>query len=237
METMDSFDVNEYSRESREVLKKVAEEIREQFLAGGSSRQFWFYVSQASNKGLTESVVQKWLNVLSSKGILHYYKPDYSELERATAFERHCLGEKYEWGPQVITPFVLGFSPHSAPNFAIDLYDTDFPRLFKLISMDKLWGNFRRDRMDRLYYGDVLLGGINHSPLRKEILSELLIADEHIVPAEKVMSILSVDDDDREKRNRIMSEIKKELRSVSHDIDIKTHRVGRSVDYYELIIR
>ena len=77
---MDPFDVHEYSEESREVLKKVVEEIREQFLDNNKSKQFWFSLSQVSGESLREPITRKWFGVLSRKGILHYYEPNYSEV-------------------------------------------------------------------------------------------------------------------------------------------------------------
>ena len=244
--TMDSFDFNEYSEKSREVLVRVLEEIREQFLVGNESPQFWFYLNRMEDKSLTESIVEKWLLVLSDKGILHYYKPNYSEWEEAVVFNHKRLEERYEWNPQIITSYILNRSPdpHSRPNFVLDIYDTNIAKLIDTLSRKSVWGKFSIDTLGRFYYDDTLLDGINSSPLKKTILSEFLLADKHTVSANKIEKVVAKDKDEGEgegeeasnRRNRNISEINKELRSVSHDIDIKTHKSNHKADCYELII-
>ncbi len=236
---MDTFNANEYSEKSREVLKKVVEEIREQFLVGGSLRQFWFYTVRIPDKTLTEPIIQKWFEVLSSKGILHYYKLDYSELGQATTFERRYLEKDYNWEPSLITQFILGFPPHLAPSFVLDIYDTDLDKLIRQLQKDRVWGKFQKDLLDRYSYDGTLLIGINNSPLRKAVLEEFLLANEHTVSAKRVEEIISqfssreVDD---HVRSDTISETKKALREVSHEIDIASSKAKHKVDYYQLVI-
>lgn len=223
--------MNEYNEKNRAILKEVLEEIKEQFLIAGGSRQFLFYSERVSERKLTEPIIHKWLQVLSNKGVLHFYKPVNYEMEQSAALERRCLLETYNWTPQTTTLFALG----PAPSFVIDICETDLNQLIRLISKERLWESFYKDKLDRFYYDDKPLTKINSSKTYKLILGELLIADEHTLTAKEVMELLS--DDDIQKRNRVVSDIRKSLRSASREINIESHKTGRSVDYYRLTIR
>ena len=240
--TMDSFDVNEYSEKSREVLIKVLEEIQEQFLINNKSSQFWFYLNRMEDKSLTEFIVEKWLQALANKGILHYYKPNYSEWEETVVFSHKRLEEKYEWNPQMTTSYILNRSPdpHSRPSFAIDVCNTDLDKLIDSLKRNTVWGKFSGDKLGRLYYDCILLNDINNSSEKRAILGEFLLADKHTVSASRVEELIVKDSDEgtetNKRRNRLISEIGKELRKASHDINIDSYKVGHKVDYYELIV-
>lgn len=231
--------MNEYGEKSREALRKVVEEIREQFLVGGSLRQFWFYTTRISDKTLTESIIQKWLEVLARNGLLHFYRLERTELEEAIAFSQRYLEKGYDWDSQMVTQFVLGFPPHLAPSFALDIYDTDLDKLISQLQKNRVWGKFQKDLLDRYSYDGTLLIRINNSPLRKAVLEEFLLADEHTVSAKRVEEIISqfssreVDD---HVRSDTISETKKALREVSHEIDIASSKAKHKVDYYQLVI-
>ena len=236
---MTSFDFNEYSEEGRRVLKKVVEEIREQYFASGLLPQFWFHPAQASDRTLTEPIVQKWLQVLAEKGALHFYKPPYGsfEYEQALALGHGCLNEDYAWERHMLTPFITGFPPDSFPGFALDIYDTNLDQLIESASKKTILGKFQKDSLDRYSYGGAPLIDINNSPLRKAVLEEFLLADKHTVSAKRVEEILSrsYENVDDHARSRVISETRRALRGVSHEVDIVSHKVGHRVNYYELI--
>lgn len=240
METMDSFNVNEYSEKSREVLRRVVEEIREQFLDNNKSRQFWFNLSQVSDELLSEPIIRKWLNVLSRKGILHYYEPNYSEVEKAIAFSQNYLEENYNWEPTIISSYILELSSRIAPCIALDVYDTDFDKHLKLIQMNTVWDRFQRDRLGNYFYDGNELTEINRSPTYKIVLGEFLKTDAHTLSVDEVTRLVVSDDDDdydsNARRNRVISALNKGLRSVSHNVEIKTHKSGHSADYYTLVV-
>ncbi|MBR3131018.1 hypothetical protein IKG31_00360 [Candidatus Saccharibacteria bacterium] len=233
------FDMNEYSEGSRKVLKKVVEEIREQFLVNGRSCQFWFHPTQVGDETLTEPIILKWLRVLSEKNLLHFYRPNNTfEYEQSLALCQGHLGEDYGWNPQMMVPFVSGFPPDSFPAIALDIYDTDLDQLIESVLKKKLYGKFQKDNLGSYYYDGALLTGINNSPLREAVLEEFLLADEHTVSAKGIEGVISRfrDEVDDPARNDAISETKKALRDVSHEIDIASHKAGRRVDYYELIV-
>ena len=253
--TMDSFDVNEYSEKSREVLIKVLGEIQEQFLMNGESSQFWFYLNRMEDKSLTEFIVEKWLQALSNKGILHYYKPNYSEWEEAVVFSHKRLEEKYEWNPQMITSYILNRppDPRFRPSFALDVRDIDLDKLIDLVKKKRVWGKFTLDNADNYRYDGVLLTDINKSRANKMVFGKLLEAEDYIMSPRDILRILfaidlqdgKVNEGEEEdfirdaanstRPSKVISEIKISLRKVSHKIDIEPEYSGRNVSYYKLI--
>lgn len=237
---MASLNFNEYREESREVLSKVLEEIREQFLDNNKSKQFWFSLSQVSDESLREPIIRKWFGVLSRKGILHYYEPNYSEVEKAIVFSQNHLEENYNWDPIIISSYILELSPHAIPCIALDVYDTDFDKQIKLIQMNTIWDRFQRDRLGNYFYDGNELTEINKSPTYKDVLGEFLKTDVHTLSVDEVMRLVASDDDNdydsNTRRNRVISALNKGLRSVSHNVEIRTHKSGHSADYYTLVV-
>lgn len=237
---MASLDVSEYGEESRDTLKKVLEEIREQFLDNNKSKQFWFSLSQVSNESLREPIIRKWFGVLSRKGMLHYYEPNYSEVEKAIVFSQNYLEENYDWEPTIVTSYILGLSPHATPCIALDIYDTDFDKQIRLIQMNTVWDRFQRDRLGNYFYDGNELTEINKSLTYKNVLGEFLKTDAHTLSVGEVMRLVASDNDndyDKDaRRNRVISALNKGLGSVSHNVEIKTHKSGHSADYYTLVV-
>lgn len=246
---MDSFDINEYSEKSREVLIKVLEEIQEQFLTNGESSQFWFDLNRVTDKSLTEPIIEGWLQVLSNEGALHYYKPTYSEGEEAVVFETRRLMESYKWSPQMATSYILNRSPdpHFRPSFALDIRDTDLPLLIEIVSGKIRWKNFRQDGpFEDYFYDDVRLEKINSSPALKAILRKLLTTKWHTITPEEILRIsfeeevrkgkatedeeenYIKDPSNKTKPAKLISRLKTHLRSASHDIDIESDYKGTS---------
>ena len=240
MYPMDTFNLNEYSERSREVLIKVVEEIREQFLDNNKSKQFWFSLSQVSDESLREPIIRKWFSVLSRKGILHYYEPNYSEVEKAIVFSQNYLEKNYNWDPTIVSSYILELSPHATPCIALDVYDTDFDKQIKLIQMNTIWDRFQRDRLGNYFYDGNELTEINKSLTYKNVLGEFLKTDAHTLSVDEVIRLVVSDDDndyDRDaRRNRVISALNKGLRSVSHNVEIRTHKSGHSADYYTLVV-
>ena len=240
MYPMDTFDLNEYSERSREVLIKVVEEIREQFLDNNKSKQFWFSLSQVSNESLREPIIRKWFSVLSRKGILHYYEPNYSEVEKAIVFSQNYLEKNYNWDPTIVSSYILELSPHATLCIALDVYDTDFDKQIKLIQMNTIWDRFQRDRLGNYFYDGNELTEINKSLTYKNVLGEFLKTDAHTLSVDEVIRLVASDDDndyDRDaRRNRVISALNKGLRSVNHNVEIRTHKSGHSADYYTLVV-
>ncbi len=237
---MDTFNLNEYSERSREVLGKVVEEIREQFLDNNKSRQFWFNLSQVSDESLRESIIRKWLSILSHKGILHYYEPNYSDVEKAIVFSQNYLEENYNWEPTIVSSYILEFSPHATPCIALDIYDTNFDKQIRLIQMNTIWDRFQRDRLGNFFYDGNELTEINKSPTYKNVLGGFLKTDAHTLSVDEMMRLIASDDDNdydnNARRNRVVSALNKELRGISHNVEIKTHKSGHSADYYTLVV-
>lgn len=232
---MNSFNVNEYDEDSRKVLVKILREIREQFLVGGGYTQFWFHPTQVSDTTLTEPIIQKWLQVLSNKGVLYFYWPSNGfEYEQNLALFQHRLGDNHKWQSQMFSPFVSGFPPHSFPSFAIDIFDTDLGKLIDLVFKENMWGKFYKDSLSNFYYDATPIDDVNCSQNRKTLLEKFLSSKDHKLSTKEIMTVLSTDDNMT--KNRTISGIRKALRTVSHEVEIKSHMSGRSVDYYELTL-
>lgn len=254
---MDSFDTSEFTEESRKILGSVLREIKEQFLVNGRREQFWFDASQVMDNDLTEPIIRKWFQVLSNKGVIHFYRPSHSfEFEQSLAMARHYLEKGYEWEEEMLNPVIFGFAPLPYPSIAVDILGNDLDKLIQSVSMDRVCNRFYVDKGGKFYYDNTLLTETNSSSLKRAILHEFLLSDTHMVSAKRIMELLiedeervsrkSLSEDDRRifiedsdnqnKRNRLMSEIKRELRRISHEVEIKTYKQGHKADYYQMIL-
>lgn len=109
-----------------------------------------------------------------------------------------------------------------------------FEALEKGLLRKNITGKFSRDNLERFYYGNSLLEEINSSKHRKAVLIALLTSEKCTVSAAEIDLILG-SNGTNERRNKVVSELRKALRKVTHEIDIVSHKRGHAVDTYELI--
>lgn len=239
---MIQFDASEYSEESRRVLHKVVEEIREQFFVGGRRTQFWFYPTQVTDTSLTEPIIQKWLTVLSSKGLLYFYRPATGfDFEQALAVSQGRMSDGYNWQPHMMMPFISGFPTDSFPGFAVDILATNLDELLNAVSRKMIFAGIHKDKLGQFYYDGTPLVQINNSPLRRALLDGLLTADKHTLSREELLHIMaSFDSDDSDNNAKLTQNvylINKEIFSTSnHKVSLLSHLSGRTADYYFLQI-
>ena len=71
---------------------------------------------------------------------------------KAIVFSQNYLEENYNWGPTIVSSYILELSPHAAPCIALDVYDTDFDKKIRSIQMNTVWDRFQRDRLENYFY-------------------------------------------------------------------------------------
>ena len=138
-------------------------------------------------------------------------------------------------------PFVHGFpAPPFSPHLALDIGDTNLDHLLGLVSKTALGLHFYVDKLGNIYYDNALLSVINSSAARKAVLMKLLEAKYNTVSAEEITNTLeplTKTNDINQKRNEVISDIKKELFSVSqHRLSLESHKSGNRIDYYSLVV-
>ena len=239
---MTLLDLDKYDDESKSVLTNVIKAVREQYIVNGQQKQFWFYPCQISDATLTPSVVEKWIQALRNNNLLYYYKLYNSfEFEQNLALVQQGLGDNHSWDAHMFMPFIYGFpAPPASPCLALDIGDTNLDQLLELVSKTALGVHFYVDRIGNIYFDNTPLSIINSSASYKAVLIKILEAKHNTVTAEEVTSVLEPltnTNDINQKRNEVISDIRKELFSVSqHKLVLESSKSGHRVDYYSLVL-
>lgn len=228
---------NEYDDASKYALKEVVDEVREQWLANGHKRQFWFFISQSSSQKLTKQIVLKWLKALANKGLIYYYAP---VLDRDILADMALSGAEidplHKWDATISHSLLFDTSHSVGDGIAIDLLDTDLNSLIEIITKNNLLAAIYKDKLDKYYYNNTPLDEINNSLNMKKLLEFLLLADAHELSAEDVAKIAS-DDGTGAERRRITSEFNGAIKKASNGtVELKTHLCNNKAVSYQLII-
>lgn len=235
--------LDKHDDESKAVLAAVIRAVREQYLVNGQQKQFWFYPCQISDPALTPPVVEKWLQALQNDGLIYYYRlPSNFEFEQDLALTQQRLGDSHDWNVHMFLPFAYGFpAPPSSPCLALDLGETDLDQLLGLVSKTALGLHLYVDKLGTIYYDNTQLPVINSSVAYKAVLMKLLEAKYNTVTAEEVADVLEAltkTDDIDQKRNEVISDIRKELFTVSqHRLNLNSYKRGHRVARYSLVLQ
>ncbi len=231
------FIFDEFDSDSKDGLLRTAKAIREQYVINGQHGQFWFHTERVSDEKLTEQIIIKWLHALKNKGILYFFIPEIDvvtlRMQPLTSWKMDPF-HNWNWGGFLEASLQTDKQPDYRPGIAVDTLCTDFDELIKALSAKKTLGKFRQDKHGLYFYGDTVLDEINHSNARKALLNGFLSTEDHILSASEVDAIVG-DDGTGEKRRKVVSGLKIELRKISHDIDIVTSKKGQRAHHYELI--
>lgn len=243
------FDFNEFSDNSKDELIKVIKELQTQWVANNYQPQFWFFGERTSDNSLSEQVIIKWLKILNTKKCIHYFKPStlsnlFLQYFMANSDTLSPLsldpGHNWDWHGYLNVSFfdddINSPDDKECRAIAIDTLGNDINKLIELVKSKSIWGKFTQDRANRLLYDGVLLSEINSSKACKDVLIELLLADDHTLTSEQIDTIVS-SDGTNEKRNTVTSKLRRNLRAISHDLQLDTAKEGHRVSSYKLVMK